>query len=92
MAVFLLLGPAADKNRNVAATCEVQHLAGHLGSGGCVAVRDRDPQRFEVLVGNDERERPGIINVVTDIGVEDHFHDPLLSIGDSRKPETVQEQ
>src|SRR4030095_13067616 len=65
---------------NIATPREVQHLAGHPGSRGGVAMRDCNPQRFEVLVGNDERERPGIINVVTDIGVEDYFHGYCLSV------------
>src|SRR5215475_5775369 len=64
---------ATDGYRNSVAPRDVQHFCRNRRSRGSIAMCNRHPQQVKILMRENERQRPCVVNVIANIRVENHL-------------------
>ena len=63
----------SHRHRHVVAADDVEELAGHFGARGRVAVGDGHAHELDVRRGHQQPERPRVVDVRGDVGVEQNL-------------------
>jgi hypothetical protein len=72
---------SSDGNGNIRASEPVKELACEPGALRRVSIRDRDPDKFEDRTLQRVPERPPVVDISADVGIEDDLRACLLCSG-----------